>query len=297
MQAQASTIEAPTSAITLRAGTPADAEQCGRIFFDAFESIASRHNLPVEPGSPEFTRFKSAQMLAGGGFSSILAEHEGEILGSAFLDERASVVGVGPVSVAPGAQDAGVGRLLMEAALRRERARGVAGIRLVQTTYHYRSLALYAKLGFVVREPLSVLQGAPARLSAVGIAVRAAGEQDIDACDELCRRVHGHDRHHELSDAVGAEAAMVAQRSGRISAYATGFGYGWHAVAETNEDLLALIGSAEAFIGLGIIVPSRNAELLRWCLEHGLRIVQQSTLMTIGLYNEPAGAYLPSILY
>ena len=51
------------------------------------------------------------------------------------------------------------------------------------------------------------------------------------------------------------------------------------------------------FVGLGILVPSRNAELLRWCLEHGLRIVQQSTLMTTGLYNEPAGAYLPSILF
>jgi hypothetical protein len=46
-----------------------------------------------------------------------------------------------------------------------------------------------------------------------------------------------------------------------------------------------------------ILVPSRNAELLRRCLEHGMRIVQQSTLMTIGLYHEPAGAYLPSILF
>jgi hypothetical protein len=45
------------------------------------------------------------------------------------------------------------------------------------------------------------------------------------------------------------------------------------------------------------MVPSRNAELLRWCLEHNMRIVQQSTLMTIGNYNEPTGAYLPSILY
>jgi hypothetical protein len=50
-------------------------------------------------------------------------------------------------------------------------------------------------------------------------------------------------------------------------------------------------------MGLGILVPSRNSELLRWCLQHELRIVQQSTLMTIGLYNEPAGAYLPSILF
>ena len=58
-----------------------------------------------------------------------------------------------------------------------------------------------------------------------------------------------------------------------------------------------MLGSAEAFIGLGILVPARNAELLRWCLDNGLKIVQQSTLMTIGLYNEPAGAYLPSILF
>jgi hypothetical protein len=89
----------------------------------------------------------------------------------------------------------------------------------------------------------------------------------------------------------------VVTRSDRIVAYASGYGYGWHAVAETNEDMSALIGAAETFIGLGLIVPSRNGELLRWCLDNGLRIVQQSTLMTIGLYNEPAGAWLPSILY
>ena len=83
----------------------------------------------------------------------------------------------------------------------------------------------------------------------------------------------------------------------RITGYATGFGYGWHAVAESNQDVIGLLGSAESLLGLGILVPSRNAQLLRWCLEHGLRIVQQSTLMTIGLYNEPSGAYLPSILF
>ena len=49
--------------------------------------------------------------------------------------------------------------------------------------------------------------------------------------------------------------------------------------------------------GPGIFVPTRNAALFRWCLESGLRVVQPMTLMTIGLYNEPAGAYLPSILY
>jgi hypothetical protein len=50
-------------------------------------------------------------------------------------------------------------------------------------------------------------------------------------------------------------------------------------------------------MGLGIPVLTRSGELLRWCLGQGLRIVPQSTLMTIGLYDEPAGAYLPSILF
>jgi hypothetical protein len=107
----------------------------------------------------------------------------------------------------------------------------------------------------------------------------------------------GHDRKRELGDAIEAQTARVVERPERITGYATGFGYGWHAVAETNEDLVALLGSAAEFMGLGVLVPSRNGELLRWCLGHGLRIVQQSTLMTIGLYSEPAGAWLPSIVY
>ena len=47
----------------------------------------------------------------------------------------------------------------------------------------------------------------------------------------------------------------------------------------------------------GFLVPTRNARVLRWCLRQGLRIVQPMTLMSVGLYNEPAGAFVPSILY
>jgi hypothetical protein len=42
---------------------------------------------------------------------------------------------------------------------------------------------------------------------------------------------------------------------------------------------------------------TRNHEVFTWCLNGGLKIVYQMTLMTMGLYNEPNGAYLPSILY
>jgi ribosomal protein S18 acetylase RimI-like enzyme len=297
MQAHAQTTGRLATEVVVREASLEDAEDCARIFYYAFESIATQHNLPIEPSSREFTRFKVCDMLATDGVAGLVAERAGTLLGSAFVDERSVIAGIGPVTVDPAAQDGGIGTALMDAALRRERDRGAAGIRLVQTAYHYRSLALYVKLGFAVREPLSVLQGTPPALSIPGLAVRPAREQDLAACAKLCARVHGHERHGELRDAITAGTARVVERPGGICGYATGFGYGWHAVAETNEELIALLASAEVLMGLGILVPSRNTELLGWCLAHGLRIVQQSTLMTIGMYNEPAGAYLPSILF
>jgi hypothetical protein len=109
--------------------------------------------------------------------------------------------------------------------------------------------------------------------------------------------VHGHDRSAELSTWIGLGVARVVEVDGRITGYATGFGYGWHAVGESNDDIIALLASADAYLGLGFLVPARNVRLMEWCLDSGLRIVQQSTLMTIGLYNEPQGAWLPSIVY
>jgi GNAT superfamily N-acetyltransferase len=297
MQTHAKARELGAAEVTLRPATPEDGGRCGEIFYDAFASIANQHNFPIEPGSPEFTGFKAAQMLAGDGFYALVAESAGRILGAAFVDERDVITGVGPVVVDPGVQDEGIGRALLETILRRQRHRRAPGVRLVQTAYHYRSLALYAKLGFVIREPLSVLQGTPPASSFSGRAVRPGTEADVAACGVLCTRVHGHERNAELRDAVAAGTAQVVTRADRIVAYASGYGYGWHAVAESNEDMICLIGAAEAFVGLGLIVPSRNSELLRWCLDSGMRVVQQSTLMTIGLYNEPTGAWLPSILY
>ena len=74
-------------------------------------------------------------------------------------------------------------------------------------------------------------------------------------------------------------------------------GFFGHAVGENNEDLKALIGAAKRFRGPGFLLPTRNGELLRWCIEKRLRIVQPMTLMSIGLYNEPGGSFLPSVIY
>lgn len=283
--------------LQIRPATEDDAGACARIMFDAFESLATRHAFPIEPGTPEFTDFQMTAMLATDGIFGLVAELHGEIVGSAMQDERGKIVGIGPVSVERGVQNAGVGRALMEALLQRSRERDVAGVRLIQTAYNYGSLSLYAKLGFAVRETLSVFQGSPRAAPIAGARVRPATPEDVDTCDEICRRVHGHDRHRELQDCVNAGTARVVEHGSDITGYATGFGYTWHAVGKTDDDIIALLQSAEAFIGLGILVPSRNTTLMTWCLHSGLRLIQQSTLMTIGLYNEPQGAWLPSIGY
>jgi len=185
----------------------------------------------------------------------------------------------------------------MEAVLTRASERKFAGIRLLHAAYHNRSLSLHTKLGFVTHEPISTMQGPVIKTALPGYTVRLARKDDYFECNRICHAVHGHDRAGELEDALKQGSAVVAERDGRITAYATALAFFGHAVGETNADLEALIASANSFDGPGILVPTRNAALFRWCLEHGLRVVQPMTLMTIGLYNEPAGAYLPSILY
>ena len=141
------------------------------------------------------------------------------------------------------------------------------------------------------------MQGPRLRSSIDGCSVRAAALRDLNAGNRVCERVHGHNRSGELRDGIANGTALVVERQGRITGYASALAYFGHAVGESNLDLQVLIAASDGFGGPGIIVPTRNSELFRWCLEHGLRVVQPMTLMTVGLYNEPAGAYLPSILF
>lgn len=283
--------------VTLRAGTTADAKECGRICYEAFRSIGAQHNFPPDFPSLEVATEVVTMLLSHPGFHSVVAELDEKIVGSNFLDERSTIAGIGPVSVDPPVMNRTIGRQLMQAVMDRAVQRGFPGMRLVQIAWHVRSLALYTKLGFETRETLSLMQGKPVALKLPGYEVRPAREPDLPACNQLSFRVHGHDRGGELRDAIGHGTGNVVERLGRITGYSTGIGFFSHAIGETNDDLKALIAASQTFLGPGFFVPSRNGEIFRWCLNHDLRVVNQATLMTIGLYNEPAGAYLPAILY
>ncbi|ODR07040.1 GNAT family N-acetyltransferase [Mycobacterium sherrisii] len=281
----------------IRTMTQTDTGECARICYEAFSAIAARHNFPPDFPSVTYTHELLASLQSHPQFFSIVAESDDRLVGSNFLDERSSIFSVGPVSVDVDLQDGGIGRALMQAVLDRSTERQALGVRLVQMAYHNRSMSLYTKLGFKTREPLAAIQGTPLLRQFNGFDVRAAQLTDLAECDKLCLQVHGHDRSGEVRDAINQGAAKVVERDGRITGYTTGIGFVGHSVAVSNDDLIALIASAEEFSLNGFLVPLRNAELLRWCFDQGLRMVYVLNLMTLGHYQEPRGSFLASIGY
>src|SRR5215216_3674556 len=75
----------------LRPGTPEDAEACGRVCYEAFSAVAAEHGFPPEIPSAEVATGLVRGLLLHPGFYSVVAEREGEIVGSNFLDERSKL--------------------------------------------------------------------------------------------------------------------------------------------------------------------------------------------------------------
>ncbi len=281
--------------VSLRPPTPADIAECGRICYEAFSAVASAHNFPVDWKSEEAAVKVIEARLAHMQTYGIVAESGGRIVGSAFLKLYRPVGAIGPVTVTPRLQGAEVGRLMMEHLIERARMVGLDGTRLVQAAYNTQSLALYTKLGFQVREPLACLHGNPIAMRTPGCRVTIGNEGDLPACTRICTRVLGYTRTEDLWEALQLRTLTVVAREGEITGYSTGVHFRGHTVAETNEDARALIATAEDLPEPGLLMPARNGELLRWALERGLRITQPLSLMTEGFYQEPNGAFLPSI--
>lgn len=285
----------------IRPITPDDAENCGRVIFEAFRGIDERHNFAYDFPSPEAARQMAAMCIESPDIYGFVAEDEnGAFLGSNFLWEHDAICGVGPITIDPAAQSKGVGRRLMEAVI--ERGQKAPGIRLVQAAYNTVSMPLYASLGFEVVEPLVVIEGTPTGGETYpALEVRPLEERDLDECADLCRLIHGFDRANELKQTSQMFPSVVAVRDGRIAAYASAPVL-WqlnHAVAESVEDMKALLAGAARITGkpLSLLLPTRQAELFRWRLKNGLKVQKPLTLMAMGEYQEPRGAFLPSVLY
>ena len=292
---------ATQSAVQLRGIEPGDHEAAARITYEAFAGIHDRHRFSRDFPTLDIARGLVAAFSSHPAIWGVVAESDGRILGSNFLDERGPIRGIGPITVDPDVQATGIGRLLMGAVI--ERGARADGIRLLQDSFNTASLALYSSLGFRVEEPVALMAGTPSVAPRRGLEVRPLGEDDILACEELCVFVHGFERTRELRDALAAPGLnpYVALREGRIVAYATTLGdFGAaYAVAESEDDLAALIAGAVVPGGppASFLLPLHQHDLLRWCLAAGLRIVKPMTYMVMGRYRRPQGGWIPSVLY
>jgi GNAT superfamily N-acetyltransferase len=137
----------------------AGAEICGRICYNAFKTIPETHGFAPDFPAPEVAIGLLTWMFAHPKFHSVIAEIDGRIVGSNFLDERNAIAGVGPITVDPTVQNRAIGRRLMDAVHQRAAEKKFTGVRLIQAGFHTRSLSLYAKLGYDVREHLACMQG------------------------------------------------------------------------------------------------------------------------------------------
>src|SRR5258708_7836206 len=170
----------------IRRATREDIEVCGEICYRAFPELADHHNFPHEFPDLEAAHGVIRSMVSDPGHYGIVAELDGRTAGSNFMDERSPIAGIGPISVDPDVQNSGAGRAMMQHMLDRVVANRLPGVRLVQTAYHNRSLSLYAKLGFEIREPLTVMVGTPIKESIPGYKLRAATDADVDEGNLLC---------------------------------------------------------------------------------------------------------------
>ena len=279
-----------------------DAESCGKIGYEAHKTISSAHGYPSEQPSEEFGIELIRRLLENPNSWGVLVERQGKTLGSIFIHRfpPSPVAVIGPLTVHPSAEG-GVGRMLMDAALTRAREQNHDQVRLVQSPSHIRSFVLYTKSGFTLREPLFLMQGQPLKKggnNTISAKVHlVSDDNDISACNKLCKSVYGFSREMELRQAKDQGVATMIEQDGVITGYAAGMGIFGHAVAKSNEELKALISNAPAIFGPGFFALARNHELINWLLENGFRIGWPANLMTIGPYQEPQTLFLPSLAY
>lgn len=272
-------------------------KELGRICFEAFRSIHDKHAFERDFPTLEAGQGVIDFLASRDDFHGVAAFIDGKPVGSNFISFTDPVAGVGPITVDPERQERGIGRALMNAVLDAARERGVETVRLMQDSFNSRSLSLYASLGFDVREPVALMQAAPADVA--NATIRPAGAQDVAAMDALCLEKYKVSRGNEIGNAIKyGFTPLVAERGGRITGYLIP-GFLGHGAAETVDDAAALAGVAGKLPAhqAKFFCPLREAELYRKLLADRHRVMKVMTLMTLGPYDAPDGVWMPSVFY
>jgi len=211
--------------IDLRPVRPEDVPELGRICYEAFKDISERHGFESDFATVEFAQLVAGMLVQQEDVYSLGAFDGDAPMGSNYINMWGDAAGLGPISVDLGAQGQGIGRALMQGVVEHARSRGHDMVRLCQDSFNMQSLALYASLGFEVKEPLSYLHLSDA--NPVDANFRPASEADFDAMDELCRAVYRISRKGEYAALLSLGfPGFVLERGGHVSGYIMGTAMG-----------------------------------------------------------------------
>jgi GNAT superfamily N-acetyltransferase len=283
--------------VSLAPPASADSAELGRICYDAFKDISERHGFQSDFRNPEIPPMFISALIANEQVYGVAASLDGRLAGSNFVAVMDEVGGLGPITVDPPAQGNGIGRKMMEDALRHAGDTGVEQVRLCQDAFNVTSMSLYSSVGFDTVEPLGLLDLQPAE--APDDSVRVLTADDMPAVGALCRDIYKVSRANEILGAPRfAVQPLVRERSGRLRGYVVP-GLIGHGVAETEDDMLVLLAQAARLspVPASQLVPLTEGSLFRKALAHGHRLRKMMNLMVYGPYEAPDGVWVPSVLY
>ncbi len=278
--------------ISVRQATEADIDACAQAMYIAFLTIDKRHHFSSYFTDLDHARMATQNLITNDNIYGLVAEADGRVVASAFMNEKRPIRAVGPVSVHPDFQNRGIGRKLMDMLL--DRANDAPSVRLTQDAFNTGSLALYTSLGFNTVEYLALIQGKFKSQAPSDLKFRPVFKTDFDKCIALCQKVVGFDR------VPGNPIDMYCViHNDRITAYTVDLSTDGYTLGETEADIQALILNIAAKTSgeLAFLVPTSYPNLLRWCLSEGMRITKPLNLMVKGEYQTPRGIYLPNLLY
>ena len=106
--------------------------------------------------------------------------------------------------------------MLMDAAIAWAHKENYDQVRLVQSPSHIRSLVLYTKSGFTLREPLFLMEDQPLKKRGNNTCSAnvhlVSDDNDISACNKLCKSVYGFSREMELRQVKDQGVATMIER-------------------------------------------------------------------------------------
>jgi GNAT superfamily N-acetyltransferase len=270
--------------------------ELGRICFEAFSTLQDRHGV-----ERDFDAVESGEMVVGlfasrADYAGFAALDGDRLLGSNFLGFSDDVASVGPITVSPEAQGRGVGRTLMNAVLDEARKRGRSRVRLQQEAINTSSLSLYESLGFDWREGCALMR--PSIASDADPLMRAIEEDDLGTIGAISTRHFHHSRRNEAEGLlrIGVPGVLL-ERDGRCTGYFFPGMLG-HGFAESDADLATLVTQAMRVappMFHRCIVPLGENGLHRALLGAGCRTIKLLNYMSVGPYQRPIGAWMPSI--